>query len=134
MTAATTPLNELKKGEPGERFQRLYKQRQDSPHGGAKNAAFIAIGVLTIALGVLTYPIPVIPSDIVILLGFALLAQGSKAGARALDWLEVRFRRSFPGAIQWWKRLPRGAKLFIGIAWPATVGTLFFLIYRLAAE
>lgn len=134
MTANAKPLHELKKGEPGERFQRLYKKRQDSPHGGAKNAAFIATGALTVALGVLTYPIPVIPSDVVILLGVALFAQGSKAGARALDWLEVRFRRRFPGTIQWWKELPRAAKLFISVAWPTTVGTLFYLIYRIAGE
>ena len=64
----------------------------------------------------------------------ALFAQGSKAGARALDWLELRFRRRFPGAIQWWKRLPRAAKIFIGVAWPTTVGTLLYLIYRIAGE
>jgi uncharacterized membrane protein YbaN (DUF454 family) len=134
MTADAKPLNELKKGKPGEQFQRLHEQRQDSPHGGAKNAAFIAIGVLIVALGMLTYPIPVIPSDVIVLLGVALFAQGSMAGARTLDWLEVQFRRRFPGVIPWWERLPRGAKLFITVAWPTTVGTIFYLIYRIAGE
>jgi uncharacterized membrane protein YbaN (DUF454 family) len=134
MATTATALDELKKGVPGRRFQRLYKRRHGSRHGSAKNAAFIALGTLTMTLGVLTYPIPVIPSDVIILLGIALFAQGSKTGATFLDWLEVRFHRRFPGAIEWWKRLPRRTKLFISVAWPTTVGTLFYIIRFLAGE
>jgi len=134
MSATATPIKELQKGRPGERFQRLYRQRQDSRHGPAKNAAFFAMGVLTIALGILTYPIPVIPSDLVILVGFALLAQGSRRGARGLDWLEVRFRRRFSDQIKTWKRLSRAAKVFVSVAWTSVVSTLFYIAYRVAAS
>src|SRR6478609_2503108 len=92
-------LRALEKAPPGERFQRLYKKRRQAAHGALANAALLTAGVLLVAAGVVTYPVPIVPSDIIILLGIAVFAQGSLRGARALDWIERRFRRRFPGVI-----------------------------------
>src|SRR3954451_3848385 len=76
-------LEELERAAPGTRFQTLYRKRQQSPHGGIKNVLFIAAGVLIICAGIVTYPIPLVPSEILILIGVALIAQGWKHGAKA---------------------------------------------------
>lgn len=123
-------VEDLEKGTPGQRFQRLYRKRQRSPHGGLKNWLFIIGGLLTIGAGVVTYPIPVIPSDILIVLGIALMSQGSRWGARALDHAELWFRRHFGWLIAKWRRLPRAAKWAIYLAWMTLIGGLGYWVYR----
>lgn len=124
-------LRELEKAPPGKRFQRLYRKRQESPHGGLKKWLFIGAGVLVVAGGVVSYPIPVIPSEIVILVGVALVAQGSKHGAIALDHIETWIRRRFAWALVLWKELSRRAKIAVAAAWMAVVAGLSYLVYRL---
>ncbi len=133
MTSVTSPrqaLRALEQAPPGERFQRLYRKRQQSTHGGVMNWVLLVIGLLVVAAGVVTYPIPVIPSDIIILVGIAIFAQGSARGARAFDWAEMRFRRRFPGVIRLWKRLPQAGKIGLTTGWVALATTIGFLIYR----
>ena len=123
-------LHELEKAEPGTRFQRVYNQRQRSPHGGLKNWGFIIGGVLTIAAGVATYPVPVIPSEIVILIGLALLSQGSRRGAVLLDGAEVRLRRWLAPVLKVWNRWPKWAKIATGIVWMVLISGLSWWVYR----
>jgi uncharacterized membrane protein YbaN (DUF454 family) len=130
MAGPKETLHELEKAKPGTRFQRVYNERQQSPHGGLKNWAFIIGGVLTIAAGVVTYPVPVIPSEIVIVIGLALLSQGSRHGAIILDGTEVRLRRWFAPALKVWSRWPKWAKVIAGIAWMALVSGLSYWVYR----
>jgi hypothetical protein len=127
-------LRELEHAAPGTRFQRLYRKRQRSRHGGWKNAGFVIGGLLTIGVGVATYPVPVIPSEIVILLGVALLSQGSRRGALILDGAEVRLRRWFAPAIAIWGRLPKWAKVASSVAWMAAVAALSYWGYRAIAD
>ena len=87
-----------------------------------------------IAAGILTYPIPVIPSEIVILLGIALLAQGSMRGARIMDGAEVRLRRWFAPALKLWRRLPKWARRALAIAWMFGVAALSYWAYRAIAD
>jgi uncharacterized membrane protein YbaN (DUF454 family) len=126
-------LRQLSKASPGSRFRNLYRTRQQSRRGGLKNALFIGAGLLTIAAGVVTYPVPVIPSELVILIGLALLAQGSMRGARILDWIELRLRRRFAWALEFWKPLPRSAKAAIGVLWMAALTGASYALYRLVA-
>jgi len=123
-------LQEIEEGAPGKRFQRLYRKRQQSAHGGLKNGAFVIGGLVVIAIGVVTYPIPVIPSEIVILAGIALLAQGWSVGARALDAAELWVRRRFGWLIEKWKRLPKAAKIALWIVWIAAISGLSYGVYR----
>jgi hypothetical protein len=123
-------IREIEHAKPGQRFQRLYRERQGSPHGALKNWLFVGAGLATIALGVAAYAIPIFPSDIVILIGIALLAQGSGWGARALDHAELFFRRHFGWLIAKWKKLPRPAKWTIYAVWLGSMSGLSWWIYR----
>lgn len=123
-------VKEVEKGKPGQRFERLYKKRQRSRHGGLKNWLFIIAGLVAIAAGVVTYAIPVIPSEILILVGIASMSQGSRWGARALDRAELWFRRHFSGVIAVWRRLPSGAKWTIYLVWLALISGASYWIYH----
>ena len=103
--------------EPGERFKNLYRRRERSRHARLKKFAFLGGGLLAIAIGVVTYPIPVVPSDFVILFGIASIAQASKPGARLLDWLELKLQPVIRPARRLWKRLPRWAQLVLIALW-----------------
>src|SRR5512144_2469556 len=85
-------LHDLEKAPPGDRFERLYRKRQRSRHAKGMNVAFNLGGLVVVGIGIATYPIPVIPSEIVILIGLALISQGSMRGAKLLDGAEVRLR------------------------------------------
>ena len=127
-------LKEIEKARPGERFQRLYRKRQGSRHAQGMNVAFNVGGLAVVALGVATYPVPVIPSEIVILIGLALVSQGSLRGARFLDGAEVRLRRWFAPALKLWRRLPRWARRTLAVVWVVTVSGLSYWAYRALAD
>jgi uncharacterized membrane protein YbaN (DUF454 family) len=127
-------LNEIEKASPGQRFQRLYRKRQQGRHAKAMNVAFNVGGLLVIAVGIATYPIPVIPSEIVILVGLALISQGSLRGAKILDGAEVRLRRWFAPAIRLWRRLPKWARRVLAVLWVVAVSGLSYWAYRKIAD
>ena len=110
---------EFKRSSPGCRFEELYQRRQQSHDGGAKRVIFIGGGLLTIAAGVVSFPVPGIPSELIIVAGLAIFAQGSMRGARLLDWIELRLRGPFLWAWRIWSPLPRMAKIVIGALWMA---------------
>ncbi|MFL6663781.1 MAG: hypothetical protein ACJ8G7_16540 [Rhizobacter sp.] len=122
-------LRELEGAAPGTRFHRIYRKRQQSAHPGWKNAAFIGGGLLTIAAGVAAYPVPVIPSEILIVIGLAVLAQGSRRGAIILDGTEVRLRRWFAPALKVWRRWPKWGKVSAGVAWSVAVAGFSYWAY-----
>lgn len=127
-------IKQLEEGPAGERFERLYKKRRQSRHGAAKNWCFVLLGVVIMAIGVVTYPVPLVPSDIVILLGMAVFAQGSRRGARALDWLERKFRRRFGPVLKWWRPLHPRLKMGIGVAWTTAFSGIAYAVYQALAE
>ena len=127
-------LQRIEKAPAGERFQRLYRQRQKSRHAKGMNVAFNVGGLVVVAVGIATYPIPVIPSEIVILVGLALISQGSLRGAKILDGAEVRLRRWFAPAIRVWRRLPTWARRTLAIVWVIAVSGLSYWAYRALAD
>ena len=127
-------LKRLERAPVGKRFQTLYRKRQESRHGGLKNVLFIVGGVLTVAAGVVTYPIPVIPSDVLILLGIALFAQGSRRGAIILDAIERWLREHVPAAFRLWRRLSRTGKIAVTVAWMALVSIVSYGVYVLLSD
>lgn len=110
---------ELKRSSPGHRFQELYQRRQRSRRAGVKRALFIGGGLLTVAGGVASLPVPVVPSELVILTGLAIFAQGSKRAARLLDWAELRLRGPLLRVWRVWALLPRAAKVLLAALWTA---------------
>ena len=127
-------LHELERAPPGERFQRLYRKRQRSRHAKGMNVAFNLGGLVVVAVGIATYPIPVIPSEIVILVGLALISQGSLHGAKFLDGTEVRLRRWFAPALKLWRRLPRWARRTLAVVWVVSVSGLSYWAYRALSD
>jgi len=127
-------LHELEEARPGKRFQGLYRKRQRSRHAKGMNVAFNLGGLVVVGIGIATYPIPVIPSEIVILIGLALISQGSMRGAKLLDGTEVRLRRWFAPALKLWRRLPKWARRTLAIAWVVAVSGLSYWAYRALAD
>ena len=134
MSGPKETLHELEAGKPGTRFQRLYRKRQQGRHARWTNGFFNIGGVLTIAAGIATYPVPVIPSEIVILIGIALLAQGSLRGAKIMDGAEVRLRRWFAPAIRLWKRLPKWLRRTLAVVWMVAVAWLSYWGYKALSD
>ena len=126
-------LHELERARPGERFQRLYRKRQQARHATWMNAAFNVGGVLVIAAGIASYALP-IPSEPIILVGLALLAQGSMRGAKILDGAEVHLRRWFAPALKLWKRMPKWLRRTLAVAWMLGVAGLSYWAYRAIAD
>ena len=124
----------FKKGPPGERFKKLYERRERTPHKRLKKVLYFAVGLIAIGLGIVTYPIPVIPSDPIILFGIAALAQATWYGACALDWLEVKLRVPFRPLYKLWKRLPGWGKVALSILWCLAAGGIGYGIYRAFAD
>jgi hypothetical protein len=108
---------EFKRSSPGYRFQELYRRRQKSRRAGAKRALFIVGGLLTVAGGVASFPIPGIPSELIIVAGLAIFAQGSIHAARVLDWIELRLRGPMLWVWRIWRPLPRAVKIVLGTLW-----------------
>ena len=131
MELAKQTVRTLKRAPPGSRFQKLHRKRQQAAGGGLKNALFIIGGLVTIAAGVVTYPIPVIPSDFVILAGLVILAQGSHIGARILDAIEMWLRRRFDWLFDVWPKLPRSVQVALSTLWVLVATGVGWGVYAL---
>jgi hypothetical protein len=83
---------ELKRGKPGHRFQSRYQRA--NPGGGLRKWAQIVGGLLLILAGIVFLPLPG-PGLLIIAAGAFLMAEESRAAARALDWIELRVRSVF---------------------------------------
>ena len=124
---------QLKAQPSGSRFEKLYRLRQKSQRYRLHKAAYLCGGVLLIAAGVLSYPVPFIPSEVLILLGIGLLAQGSLLGARILDWIERRLRGPFRWVARLVKPWPRSVKVALATLWMALLSFAGYGVYRLIA-
>jgi UPF0716 family protein affecting phage T7 exclusion len=80
---------ELKRGKPGRRFSERYERGRR--RGTARKWLLIAGGALLALAGIVLLPLPG-PGMLVIAVGLLLIAEESRATARALDWLERKAR------------------------------------------
>jgi hypothetical protein len=127
-------LHELEKAPPGQRFQRLYRRRQQGPHGKLLSLVFNVGGPLIIAAGVASYAIPMIPSEPVILLGIAVLAQGTLRGAKIMDGAEVRLRRWLAPVLKLWRGWPKWLRMALAVVWMFTAAGLSYWGYRVITD
>jgi uncharacterized membrane protein YbaN (DUF454 family) len=116
---------QLKRSSPGHRFRDLYQRRQRSRRAGAKRAFFLGGGLLTVAAGIASFPVPGVPSELIIVTGLGIFAQGSRRAARLLDWIELRLRGPLLWAWRIWSPLPRMAKVLIGALWTALLAIVW---------
>jgi len=87
---------ELKRGRPGHRFQSRYERNQHARAGAVRKWSLIALGAVLILAGIVFLPLPG-PGMLIIAAGAFLMAERSRAAARALDWVEVKVRRLIRG-------------------------------------
>ena len=85
---------DLKRGQPGRRFQERYARRRQSARGLAGKCAFVCAGALILLLGIVFLPLPG-PGMVIVALGALVMAEGSRTAAKALDALELRARRLY---------------------------------------
>jgi UPF0716 family protein affecting phage T7 exclusion len=89
---------ELKQGRPGSRFQQRHERlRRRAGARPLRKWGFISAGALIVLAGVVLLPLPG-PGLLVIAAGALLIAEESRAAARALVWLERAARRLSPSA------------------------------------
>ena len=88
---------ELKRGQPGRRFQDRYLRRRDRARASTvRKCSVIGAGVLLVLAGILFLPLPG-PGFLIIAAGALLMAGQSWSIARALDSLETTIRKLLGG-------------------------------------
>jgi hypothetical protein len=87
-------INEVRKGEPGERFIRYWhiRQRRERERRTRK-VMVLTLGFFLVAVGVVLGPTPVAPGFVAVIPGLAILAARIRIVARILDKGELFLRR-----------------------------------------
>ena len=120
---------DLKRGQPGRRFQDHYRNRHESGGNQLRKTLYLGVGGLIVAAGIFFLPAPG-PGFLIIFLGGGIMAQESLGAARLLDWTELRVRRVMNWGLRVWRNasLPaRAAMALLGLIVVASAG---FAAYR----
>lgn len=120
---------ELKAGEPGRRFQDEYRRRHERGAHRGRRIALLGAGAALILAGLFFLPAPG-PGTVILVLGAGLMAEESRAAARALDWVELRVRGAAEWSLDAWRRAGMPAKAAIVLLTAAVAGGAGFLAYR----
>jgi len=123
---------ELRRGEPGKRFEARYERsrREEKKKGKAGRILFILAAVVLLAIGAFlaVFPGPALPFFI---LGGGLLAAESRPVARFMDGCEVRLRKLFAWAKRHWRRLPTAVRVILIGCGACCSAAMAYLSYRL---
>ena len=122
--------HELAAAPRGQRFQQRYARRQQARRSRVGKPLTIAAGVLIVLVGVIMLPAPG-PGMLVVLLGASLVAEESRASARALDWLELRVARFLRSALRAWHRASAAVKSVAVFAAGVSGGVSAWIAYTL---
>lgn len=90
------PFDELKRSEPGRRFQEFH-HRRCGQCTRAMSAARMVAGVVLVFGGIVLSMPPLVPGFIVTVVGLTLIAAQSQRVARWMDGMECWLRRSWDG-------------------------------------
>jgi uncharacterized protein (TIGR02611 family) len=123
---------DLKRGQPGRRFQDSYQRarKREAGSGAMERIILIVAALVCFLIGVVLTFIPG-PAILFFFLGGGLLATESRWVARKMDWIEVRCRRLFSWAARRWHRLPLAGRVGLGIFATAAVALAAYWAYRL---
>jgi uncharacterized protein (TIGR02611 family) len=121
---------ELRKSMPGRRFQELHERRQASRQSPFRQRLGLGIGCLVVIAGIAMVPLPG-PGWPIVLVGAGLLARESSRAARALDWVEVRFRGLLSWGVCRWQRASFGLRCIVVVIVLAVLGTGAWVVWRL---
>lgn len=126
--AVKRTLEDLKRGQPGQRFKQHHERAQRSKSGrGARRWVNLLLALLAFAIGVVLVFIPG-PAVLFFFLAGALLAPESRAIARFMDWAEVKIRAVWHWVTAHWRRLSHAGKIAAGsvIAMGGVAGAFAF--------
>lgn len=87
---------------PGKRFEERYRRKRNADRPAWRKIMLPALGLLIIALGLILLPAPG-PGILVVLAGFALVAEHFLWAARMLDRCELPLRSFLQLVARWWK-------------------------------
>jgi hypothetical protein len=100
--------SDLKRGEPGSRFQEQYEERREEGRGIGRVLRIIA-GFILIPVGIFFLAVPG-PGLVVIAIGAVMIAREFRFAAQVLDGFEVRARKQFEWAQRRWRRLVKARR------------------------
>lgn len=125
-------FHQLQRGRPGRRFQARYESAKKSRHGHNTTGRIVrlVLGFAALAVGLILMVIPG-PGLPFVFIGGGLLATESLWVARAMDWLEVHFRKIWNWAHGHWEKLPLWGKVVVGTVIVGGGAASAFLFYRL---
>lgn len=87
-------INEIHKGEPGERFIRYWHVRQRRERERrTRKVMVLTLGFFLVAVGIVLGPTPVAPGFVAVIPGLAILASRIRFVARVLDKSEIYLRK-----------------------------------------
>jgi hypothetical protein len=107
---------ELKQGEPGSRFERLYHRRQEKRRRAWEKPVLLILAAVMVAAGVVMLVVPG-PGLLALLVGAAMIAHESLLGARALDWAELKLRPPYERCRSLCRRASQRVKAAARAAW-----------------
>jgi len=84
---------EFKRGKPGTRFEERYRRKRKQGQNPVYRWLVVLLGMLLVAAGLFFLPAPG-PGALILMVGAALVAEGSLTVARLLDKGEVDLRRA----------------------------------------
>ena len=101
--------SELRRGQPGSRFQDQYEQNRREQKSPIGRVLRIIGGVALIPIGVFFLAVPG-PGLLIVLMGAVLIAREFGFAARLLDALELRARNAWQWAQRRWRRLVKARR------------------------
>jgi hypothetical protein len=122
---------ELKRGQPGHRFQQRYARAREEAHEGhwGERIVLFVAAIISMLIGVVLVIIPG-PALPFFFISGGLLASESRTIARFMDWLEVVLRKLGRWGRARWRRLPKPVRLIcLGLGTCLSVGATY-LTYR----
>jgi Putative transmembrane protein (PGPGW) len=124
---------EFKHSRPGHRFEQRYERNRQARSDRTWLARYFkpVSGVLLVIAGVVFCVVPG-PGLPLLLIGAALLADGSRPTALALDWLEIRVRNGISDVRQWWTQASPSAKCAILFVMILLAGAAIYGGFRIA--
>lgn len=130
-----TYWRDLKRGQPGHRFQDRYERaKRERRKGGNhwRRIVMFTAGIVCLAIGVVLSVIPG-PAIPFFFLAGGLFGTESRLIARFMDWIEVRARKLAAWAKRHWHPLPRTAKIVLMIVGACCSAGMAYLSYKVMA-
>jgi hypothetical protein len=120
----------FKKAPTGQRFERYYESRHNTPRGLVKKILLISMGAVVVLVGIFFLAVPG-PGLVVLLIGAILIARESLFVSRLFDRIEPRVSALAIRCRRIWQRLPIGVKILLTVTVAALTAAVCWFAYRI---